>query len=266
MIFDANNIFVVVSEPRTGSTVLTHKLELLDNVSCQGEIFHPDEIYSSAKVDSIPTREERDSDPISFLQKILEQTFIQRGQSKTIGFKLFFDHNATITSYVLDKKIPTILLERRNKLAQYSSLKIAKKTGKWNSDDVLTKEQEELNKKRGKKVRFFLLEFIIYSIRSRFRFNNLINKAKKSDTPYFYTSYEKMFDSKEWENIINFLKIETQSTEVNPTYEKQNKGSIFSRFSNPGYAYFCCKIIRFLPTLPDFLGFTPNLFQKTMNK
>lgn len=262
MALDTGNVFVVVSEPRTGSTVLTHKLELLDNVSCQGEIFHPDEIFSSAKEDSIPNREERDSNPVDFLHKIIDQTYKQRGQSKTIGFKLFFDHNPTITNYALSKKIPIVLLERLNKLAQYSSLKIAKKTGKWNSDDVLTKEQEELNKRRGKKVRFSLLEFIAYSIRSRFRFSHLINKAKKSSTPYYYTTYEKMFDAKEWEKIISFLSIETTSFEVNSSYEKQNKGSIFNRFSNPGYAFYCCKLIQFLPLLPKYLNLTPDLFKK----
>ena len=262
MAHDTDNIFVVVSEPRTGSTVLTHKLELLDNVSCQGEIFHPDEIFSSAKEDSIPSRQERDADPVEFLHKIIKETYKQRGQSKTIGFKLFFDHNTTVTNYVLNKKIPIVFLERCNKLAQYSSLKIAKKTGKWNSDDVLSKEQEELNKKRGKKVRFSLIEFIAYSIRSRYRFINLINKAKKSNTPYYYTTYEKMFDTQEWKKIISFLNIETSSIEVNSSYEKQNKGSIFSRFSNPGYAFFCCRLLQLVPLAPGYLHLTPDMFQK----
>ena len=202
-----DNIFVVVSEPRTGSTVLGHKLELLNDVSCQGEIFHPDEIFSSITMDSIPNLKERNSSPVDFLNKVIEQTYKQKGKSSLIGFKLFFDHNPAITDYILDHKIPIVLLERTNKLAQYASLKIAKKTGKWNSDDIISKEQEELNRKRGKKVKFSLLEFIAYSIRSRYRFYSLIRKIKQSNTPYYYVTYENMFNSEEWNNIIKFLKI-----------------------------------------------------------
>ncbi|RDH83768.1 MAG: hypothetical protein DIZ80_06420 [endosymbiont of Galathealinum brachiosum] len=261
MTFDKNNnIFVVISEPRTGSTVLTHKLELIDNVSCQGEIFHPDNIHSSVTSDSIPTLQQRQSSPIEFLSKVVEQTYLQRGNSKLIGFKLFFDHNEEILKYVIEKKTPIVLLERTNKLAQYSSLKIAQKTGIWNSGDTISKEQEELNKKRGKKVSFSMIEFIGYSLRSSYRFKSLIKKLKKSNSPYYYMKYESMFDAKEWENMINFLHIESANSNINPSYKKQNKGSIFDRFSNKNYAYYCCKLLMTIPFIPNSIKPISNIF------
>lgn len=262
MTLDTDNIFVVVSEPRTGSTVLTHKLELLNGVSCQGEIFHPDEIFSSVSSNSIPDIDERNKNPVDFLQKIIAQTYEQRGQSDIIGFKLFFDHNQTMMDYILKSKISVVLLERKNKLAQYSSLKIAKKTGLWNSGDIISKEQQLLNEKRGKKVLFSLVEFIAYSIRSRYRFKNLVKNIKKSETPYYYMAYENMFNSEEWANMIDFLNIKTADINVNPTYKKQNKGSLFDRFSNPGYAYYCCKLLLYIPYLSTILSITPDMFKK----
>lgn len=257
-----HNMYVVISEPRTGSTILSHKLELLDDVSCQGEIFHPDEIFCSVNPETIPDKYQRDRHPVEFLHNIMEQTYKQRGQSSLIGFKLFFDHNPLITKYVLDNRIPVILLERSNKLAQYSSLKIAKRTGKWNSDDIISKKQEELNKKRGKKVHFSLLEFVAFSIRSRFRFYSLTRKLIKSGTPYHYVCYEKMFKDNEWRNIIEFLNIKTEKIEVTSNLKKQNKGTLISRFSNMNYAYYCCKFLLLFPILPKLLNLTSDILKK----
>ncbi len=252
-------IFVIVSEPRTGSTVLSGKLSLLDGVICQGEIFHPDKIHTGLSKDSIPSIEERNRNPIKFLSTMAEQIYIQKGHSELIGFKFFFDHNPTITNYILENRIPAVLLERKNKLEQYSSLKIANKTGKWHSKQKLSAEQEKENIKRGSKVKFSMLEFFAFSLRSQFRFRNLIKKIHKNNVPYYYTTYEDMFDPLEWGNILCFLDIDAENASVESTFKKQNKGSVFERFENKSYAKLCCKLVFKFPLLNHITNMTSEV-------
>lgn len=254
-----SRIFAVVSEPRTGSTVISNKFCLLDGVHCQGEIFHSDKIYCSVSKDSIPNIQERNEEPVNFLNEMIEQTYEQKNQPDLIGFKLFFDHNLTITDYLIKNKIPIILLERTNKLAQYSSLKIAKKTGQWHSKQKLSNEQQEINRKQGKKIKFSLLEFIAFSIRSRYRFHQLIKALKKNSSPYHYVKYEDIFDPTEWQKIVKFLKLELEDIEANETLVKQNKGSLLNRFSNTKYVYYCCRVILLLPFVANFLNITSSI-------
>lgn len=254
-----SGIFAVVSEPRTGSTVISNKFCLLEGVHCQGEIFHSDKIYCSVSKESIPNREERNKDPVNFLNKMIEQTYEQKDQPNLIGFKLFFDHNLTITDYLVKNKIPIILLERTNKLAQYSSLKIAKKTGQWHSKQKLSDQQQAINRKQGKKIKFSLLEFAAFSIRSRYRFHRLIKRLIKNNSPFHYVKYENIFKPEEWQKIIDFLKLDLDDIEANETLEKQNKGSLLNRFSNTKYVYYWCRIILIFPFVSKFLNITPSI-------
>jgi len=252
-------IFAVVSEPRTGSTVISQRLGMLDNVACQGEIFHPDRIYCSVDKRSIPDIIERNRDPIGFMHRVLKETNRQKGPFKLIGFKIFFDHNSRITEYLIENKIPVVVLERCNKLAQYSSLKIAKKTGQWNSKQKISHEQKIINRKIGKKVRFSLLEFVAFSIRSRYRFYHLIKVLNKNRTPFYYLVYENMFNHVEWQKMVDFLDIDAANINVESTLKKQNRGDLFSRFSNTRYASFCCRVMLMFPALSKFFNITQHL-------
>jgi len=244
---DNYKMFAIISEARTGSTVLSHKLGLLEGVGCHGEIFHPDKIHSG--LEGHPDTSVRRRDPVGFLQTMMDLAYEQKGQSSIIGFKLFFDHNRAITRFLIDQKIPIVLLERENKLAQYSSLKIAKKTGKWHSKQKLSKPQEEKNKLEGKKVSFSLLEFVAFSARSQFRFQGFISKIKKQHAPYLHVTYESMFNEKNWLQILQFLSIQVEATKADSTLEKQNSEPLLERFSNPKYAECCCKLLNGIPWL-----------------
>ena len=253
---DNYKMFAIISEARTGSTVLSHKLGLLEGVGCHGEIFHPDKIHSG--LEGHPDISVRQQDPVGFLHTMMNLAYEQKGQSPLMGFKLFFDHNQVIKNFLIDQKIPIILLERDNKLAQYSSLKIARKTGKWHSKQKLSKAQEEENERKGKKVSFSMLEFLAFSIRSRFRFQGAINLLNKQHAPYLHVTYESMFNDNNWLKILGFLKIQSETTKTSSNLEKQNSEPLLERFSNPKYTEFCCKLLNVIPWVSTTVKVDPD--------
>src|SRR5205085_2821835 len=123
--------FVIIALSRTGSTHLTNLLNLQDDISCQGEIFHPKKIFlrwpkKDKSTETIAHLTElRQQEPAKFLDRILSQTY----GSTHVGFKIFPGHNDDILWHLVESRsIRKIVLLRSNFLASYSSRLIRHQT------------------------------------------------------------------------------------------------------------------------------------------
>ena len=130
----ASKRLVIISGPRTGSSLLIQMLRAHDQVLMHGEPFHEFDVRGSKKdgfdggitiEDSV--YEQRHSDP----QKLLE-AITATATKELVGFKLFRKH---VPSHklgdVLQWATHVIWLTREDRLAQYVSICLALKSGSW---------------------------------------------------------------------------------------------------------------------------------------
>jgi len=116
--------FIVLSRPRTGSTLLVKIMNKLDGVYCADEIFN-----------NINVTTEKSSEPIKFLKRFFNTALNKKISIK--GFKLHYDHAQTgklkqIWAYLGEKKyIRIIQLKRRNLLRVVASFEKAMLTQSW---------------------------------------------------------------------------------------------------------------------------------------
>ena len=130
----ASKRLVIISGPRTGSSLLIQMLRAHDQVLMHGEPFHEFDVRGSKKdgfdggikiEDAI--YEQRHSDP----QKLLE-AITATATKELVGFKLFRKH---VPSHKLGEVLQwathVIWLTREDRLAQYVSICLALKSGSW---------------------------------------------------------------------------------------------------------------------------------------
>jgi LPS sulfotransferase NodH len=127
--------FVVISAPRTGSNHLCSMLNLEDMVM-HFELFRVGEIDfqtgSGAHLEMMAlSPEERDRDPIEFLQKVKAAEILP-----VVGFKLFpWQNDKLAETLIVDPSIRKVILHRENLLAMYASKRIAEQTNRYFSTD-----------------------------------------------------------------------------------------------------------------------------------
>jgi LPS sulfotransferase NodH len=126
--------YVILCQGRTGSTYLVRLLRSHPGVVSHGELFHPRAIYygdRKARMDA-EALAARDADPVAFLEAL--QAAPPPGVP--VGFKIFPSHSAIIFEHVRARtELRRILLRRDNLLAQFSSGRIAERTGRFTQPD-----------------------------------------------------------------------------------------------------------------------------------
>jgi hypothetical protein len=133
--------FVVLTHPRTGSTLLARGLNSHPRITCFGEVFNwfhtyvdfTVEGYDESNADDLNLR---NKDPVAFLQ---ERIFCQPpGMTSAVGFKLHYSHcsppwgfTTLLDHLVQDKEVRILHLQRRNMLKSLASEKIATIAGRY---------------------------------------------------------------------------------------------------------------------------------------
>lgn len=125
--FVSNRRFIIVSNPRSGSTLLVNLLNNHPNITCKGEILGDEDVYGIISR-MTATR----------LSIHVRAMFSWASSSHIIGAKVqlhqFKEVPMTIERmYQLLKKPKLLILYRKNLLESYVSLKIAEATGSWYS-------------------------------------------------------------------------------------------------------------------------------------
>jgi LPS sulfotransferase NodH len=129
--------FCIVAQARSGSEYFTTRLNEHPEIACHRELFNRERwvtALSEADTAKLPPVAWRDAHPVEALEQVVAASQAAFPAKRLFGFKVFFNHEKEVRQHVReDPRYKLILLERRNKLAQYASLMTAKKTGRWNA-------------------------------------------------------------------------------------------------------------------------------------
>jgi len=127
--------FCVIAQARTGSEALTTRLNEHPEIACHRELFNRKTVYSALKGAAklqLPSVEERDADPVAALERVVALSSQAFPAKPVFGFKLFLNHAQAVRKVVrTDPRWRLVVLERRNKLAQFVSMHTARETGTW---------------------------------------------------------------------------------------------------------------------------------------
>jgi LPS sulfotransferase NodH len=124
--------FIIFSLARSGTSWLVTSLRSHPDILCHGEALYPRHIprqlFGSAR--DLLTAEMCEQDPVSYAYKLFEHS----DGAAAVGFKVFPVHSPSAHRALLeDETISKIVLTRENTLATWSSLLVARLTGRWNT-------------------------------------------------------------------------------------------------------------------------------------
>lgn len=201
--------FVIITAARTGSNALVNALTAHPSVHCDYEVFHPLQIYTAG--DSPFSLEERERDPVAFLQTVMDWNRDRFPQKAVYGFKLFFPHNQAVYDHVIaDPEWKKIVLRRRNLLDQFTSELIARASHKWNSDHG----QAEKNKVE---IKFSQFKYFLKHTQSNF---DAVRAALKgSGQAFLGLEYEDVAAGR-FDIVCDFLEVDGAA--ISTHLKKQN--------------------------------------------
>ena len=126
--------FAIIAAPRTGSNLLCTLLNSHPEILCHHEVFNPDGIFTALTHRNehldLGSLEERDRDPLGFLQRVWERQ--AEDYQLSVGFKWTRGQNdSRLTACLDDSNVKKIVLKRRNRIKTFISEKIAQRTQQW---------------------------------------------------------------------------------------------------------------------------------------
>lgn len=121
-------LFVILTQPRSGSYLLVDLLNQFPGVLCHGEMFKPHRLKVAKDVSQQInwTIEDRDGRPIYCMREILAI-----GDDTATGFKLFPDHNRRLWRNVMSSEDIHKIVLLRHPISRYLSRLRAETTGSW---------------------------------------------------------------------------------------------------------------------------------------
>jgi len=126
--------FLILGQPRSGTTLVQTLVNSHPACHCRGELFDPWQIDDDgAKDKRLEAVRARDRDPAGFIAAMLSDAAAAERGVRWIGAKILFQHNPRL----LDTIVPAhpdwrlVLVGRPNKLAQFASLAQVRRTGRW---------------------------------------------------------------------------------------------------------------------------------------
>ena len=225
--------FCIVTVPRTGSNYLCGALSRHSKVICHYEIFHPEEIYAWAgvldKCDKPWTLKSRNASPLEFLNELESVTRRIYSECASFGFKLFVYHNPQVLDYVISSpEWRVIVLSRDNKLAQFSSEKIARATGIYvaNKDQMIQGGKREIEP-----IIFEKTEFVKFCNKIDSYYERVFSKIKATDKEYFLLEYKDIANQARLRSVVEYLGLEWEGP-IEGIHRKQNTQLIIDRFVN----------------------------------
>ena len=127
--------FCVIAGARSGSEYFTTRLNEHPEIACHRELFNRRRFVTALdeeRVAKLPSLASRDADPIAAIDAVAALSADAFPGKRYFGFKVFLSHNQEIRKHVReDLRYKLIVLERKNKLAQYASLLTSRRTGVW---------------------------------------------------------------------------------------------------------------------------------------
>lgn len=214
---------------RTGSNMVSQRLNTHPEVIFYNEVFHRQHvIFHDNRLNGDQSLlAARDTKPAAFVSQMWAGAYEAKEALqgvRSIGFKLFLNHNAEALKYVVNSDAKLIFLRRRNPLSRFSSFKIATATGEWKST-VMSKPK--------KTVQFHAAEFRAY-IQNFTSLETLFEMvANRWNRPFFDLWYEDLVKQPQvWNDMCKYIGYPGDEFGASPIV-KQNSSDVLSRFSNP---------------------------------
>ena len=219
-----NEKFVIVSQPRSGTTFFLSTISTNKELFCDNELFNLSSIvrlngeHSNSEIKAVRWR---DKNPHVLFDNFYNSNFAK--QHKTIGFNFMLGHHPEVLEKIInDPEIKIIYLKRTNRLAQATSWFKALDTKEWatNKSNSLS-EKQHFNE-------FRYLEFM----RKSETLDYLFEAAIKDRNNVLKIEYSNFANFKEVLNKVSkFLNVSNSFSISN--LKKQGDNHIIKRFSNP---------------------------------
>jgi len=238
--------FVILAAPRTGSNMLCTLLNSHPAILCHHELFNPEDIFYALPLRdgsfNLGTIEERDSDPLSFLDRAWRNYL----GHECIGFKLTHRQNEAIFYEVLgDRGVKKIILRRKNPIKTFVSFLIAEKTGRWEVY-AETGRGEARNAECGVRsgggaesgpAQIQRVSVDLEALRQHIAFNHayygeIEDYLDGSRQPFLRALYERLFFDEERLGLLEFLGVAPDISELKVESVKQNRYHLRDLISN----------------------------------
>lgn len=225
---DLDNNFLIVASPRSGSNYLCYLLNAQQDVMCHLELFHPDvvplKIRDWHQFGRQITTKMRDRNPEKYVKKVFARHQFSQRPIKHIGGKLLLSESQIESGLVplLKHTGKIILLERKNKLAWYSSLNIASQTGDW-----FNHPRTEYNTK----IIFDLLNYQDSLTLEKNLFNQIIRQISLVKHSVLRVYYEDFQSEETFQKVADFIGI--PKIEFFPDSAFAKPRNFLNSFENP---------------------------------
>lgn len=216
------NKFIVISNARSGTSLLTETLNSHPEIVCHGEIFHPDLTWHLKGDLANLSIEEKNTLRLDH-QEYIKRVFNQKS-AKSVGAKMWQVQNPDFCEQVLqDKEFYKIIYERENKLAQFASGMLARQTGIWNlpSGEKISSKVPSLDFSKDAFKKFLTFQS------ETFEFYN--SRASGNVIKIFY--HEIATDG--FSKVFEFLGV--SAIDLKPAREKLHSSAILSRFKSESH-------------------------------
>ena len=233
--------FIIYSSPRSGSSWICDFLNCHPHIVCLGEIFHNSKLITGAdnsfNKDIITNFniEQKNERPFEYFRHLKNNS-----SAKHFGFKVFPRHAKGVWKKFLSRpNFQHVFLYRENKLAQFSSLLLARTTQIWISTN-------ETVKKQSPKINFSVKEFKDFCKREDEYLDKFIQIISDKKIPHVCLSYESLHDKNIKNYLLNFIGIEKKQRDIELTSSLNimNTPNICKRFVNSKDAWDYLKKIK----------------------
>ncbi|MGI9170150.1 MAG: sulfotransferase [Caulobacteraceae bacterium] len=217
--------FAIIGLQRSGTTFLRRSLDDHPDIACYGEIFQPRRMVNLqgvAGIDEMPSKEERDADPIGYLDR-----FLSLFADGFIGFKLLLAQSPEVMEEVARRGYRLISLRRENALAKYSSTMIFKSM-KGTGERFLRPANEGPAAVR---ATFSAAAFEQYRARDRQQWAAFEAVRDRYRPPCCDIEYAELAWGDGLDRVLDFLGASRRSLDAGIV--KQNSTDVISRFDNP---------------------------------
>ncbi|MDP5220283.1 sulfotransferase [Ruegeria sp. 2205SS24-7] len=126
--------FLIVGQPRSGTTYVQTLLSSHPDILCRGEMFDPYQIDDSGRKNkNLKAIWERDANPGTFLERMLAGEGLSCAVPPVMGIKVLHHHNPSLMKEIIpaNPDLRLIHVLRANKLAQFASARQVQLSGRW---------------------------------------------------------------------------------------------------------------------------------------
>ncbi|MFN4098568.1 MAG: sulfotransferase family protein [Pararhodobacter sp.] len=219
--------FLILGQPRSGTTYLQTLLNAHPDVHCRGELFDPWQIDDDGqKTPGLEAVIARDADPEGFLDRRLAGEGLAGPLPVRIGAKVLFQHHPALLARYIPARpgLRLIHVRRENKLAQFASMQQVAKTKRWTQTGAA-----------GAAPQIDVAPFWAASECNRLENEDFLMAAWLAGlpNPVFCVTYRGLFAPDFEGRVLAFLGVKRVGVLSTPL-KKQGQDRILDRFVQPG--------------------------------